>query len=83
MPNYHCDYVHLMYMVLTKDDLQFAQIHQRCRQVFLIFCSNIQTVGTQTSSTVIRSQSNRATLVCGGIENLHHGRAVEKATTTV
>ncbi len=34
------------------------------------------------TSTVTRSQSNRAHLGCGGMGNLHHGCAADKSAAT-
>ncbi len=38
---------------------------------------------TQMASTVIRSQSNRAPLGCGGTGDSHHGCAADKSAATV
>ncbi len=38
---------------------------------------------TQTASTVTRSQSNRASLGCGGTRDSHHGCADDKSAATV
>ncbi len=82
------DHVHpFMITVYPSSDDYFQQDNAPCHKAQIIsdwFLWTWQWVHfTQMGSTFTRSQSNRATLGCGGTGDLHHGCAADKSAATV
>ncbi len=81
------DHVHLFMTTVYHLLMYFQQDNAPCHKAQIIsdwFSWTWQWVHfTQMTSTVTRSQSNRAPLGCGGTRDSHHGCADDKSTATV